>query len=233
MSARIELGAQTYALQGRLNGKPAALLAIYQLPGTNAVKTAQGVRALMEEAKTRFPQGLDYVIPLDTTLAVTEGLKEIEHTLFEAIALVILVVFIFLQGWRATLIPLLAVPVSLVGTFILFPMLGFSINTLSLFGLVLGDRIGGRRCHCGGGSCRAPHRTWIVAERSDRQSNGRGIRSCRCHRIDPLRGVYPHGVHSRNHRQDVSTIRGHHCGFGHLLGIQCAHFESGAFRQCC
>ncbi len=135
--ARIELGAQTYALQGRLNGKAAVLLAIYQLPGTNAVKTAEGVRALMEEAKTRFPQGLDYVIPLDTTLAVTEGLKEIEHTLFEAIALVILVVFIFLQGWRATLIPLLAVPVSLVGTFILFPMLGFSINTLSLFGLVL------------------------------------------------------------------------------------------------
>ena len=135
--ARIELGAQTYALQGRLNGKPAALLAVYQLPGGNAVKTAAGVRKLMEETKTRFPQGLDYVIPLDTTLAVSEGLKEIQHTLFEAIALVILVVFIFLQGWRATLIPLLAVPVSLIGTFIVFPMLGFSINTLSLFGLVL------------------------------------------------------------------------------------------------
>src|SRR4051794_5455690 len=135
--ARIELGAQTYALQGRLNGKPAALLAIYQLPGTNAVKTAEGVRKLMEEAKTRFPQGLDYVIPLDTTLAVTEGIKEIQKTLLEAIGLVILVVFIFLQGWRAALIPLLAVPVSLIGTFIIFPMLGFSINTLSLFGLVL------------------------------------------------------------------------------------------------
>src|SRR4051794_2626026 len=135
--ARIELGAQTYSLQGRLNGKPAALLAIYQLPGTNAVKTAQGVRKLMAESKTRFPKGLDYAIPLDTTLAVTEGINEIKHTLFEAIALVILVVFIFLQGWRATLIPLLAVPVSLIGTFIVFPMLGFSINTLSLFGLVL------------------------------------------------------------------------------------------------
>jgi HAE1 family hydrophobic/amphiphilic exporter-1 len=135
--ARIELGAQTYALQGRLNGKPAAILAVYQLPGSNAVKTAQGVRNLMEEAKTRFPQGLDYIIPLDTTLAVTEGIKEIQHTLFEAIGLVILVVFIFLQGWRATLIPLLAVPVSLIGTFIIFPLLGFSINTLSLFGLVL------------------------------------------------------------------------------------------------
>lgn len=135
--ARIELGAQTYSYQGRLNGKPAAILAIYQLPGSNAVKTAQGVRKLMEEAKTRFPQGLEYVIPLDTTLAVTEGLKEIQKTLFEAIGLVIIVVFIFLQGWRATLIPLLAVPVSLVGTFIVFPILGFSINTLSLFGLVL------------------------------------------------------------------------------------------------
>lgn len=135
--ARIELGAQTYALEGRLNGKPAAILAVYQLPGSNAVKTALGVRKLMEEAKARFPQGLDYVIPLDTTLAVTEGLKEIRTTLFEAIGLVILVVFIFLQGWRATLIPLLAVPVSLIGTFILFPVLGFSINTLSLFGLVL------------------------------------------------------------------------------------------------
>src|SRR3954451_13699532 len=135
--ARIELGAQTYALQGRLNGKPAALLAIYQLPGSNAVKTAEGVRKLMKEAKTRFPQGLDYAIPLDTTLAVSEGIKEIKHTLFEAIGLVILVVFIFLQGWRATLIPLLAVPVSLIGTFMVFPLLGFSINTLSLFGLVL------------------------------------------------------------------------------------------------
>src|SRR5213076_680766 len=98
---------------------------------------ASGVRKLMEEAKTRFPQGLDYVIPLDTTLAVSEGLKEIQHTLLEAIGLVILVVFIFLQGWRATLIPLCAVPVSLIGTLVLFPLFGFSINTLSLFGLVL------------------------------------------------------------------------------------------------
>src|SRR5260370_2453342 len=91
----------------------------------------------MIEAKKRFPQGLDYGVALDTTLPVTEGIKEIQHTLVEALVLVILVVFLFLQGWRATLIPLLAVPVSLVGTFVLFPLLGFSINTLSLFGLVL------------------------------------------------------------------------------------------------
>jgi HAE1 family hydrophobic/amphiphilic exporter-1 len=135
--ARIDLGAQTYNLVGRYSGKPAAVIAVYQLPGSNAVQAAAGVRKLMKEAKQRFPQDLEYDIALDTTLAVTEGLNEIKHTLFEAILLVILVVYIFLQGWRATLIPLLAVPVSLIGTFVVFPSLGFSINTLSLFGLVL------------------------------------------------------------------------------------------------
>ena len=135
--ARLELGAQTYNLIGRYSGKPAAVVAVYQLPGSNAVKAAAGVRKMMAEAKTRFPQDLDYSVALDTTLAVTEGLKEIQHTLFEAIVLVIIVVYIFLQGWRTTLIPLLAVPVSLIGTFVVFPLLGFSINTLSLFGLVL------------------------------------------------------------------------------------------------
>ena len=135
--ARLELGSQTYNIIGRYNGKPAAVVAVYQLPGSNAVKAAAGVRKLMEEVKKRFPQDLEYAVALDTTLAVTEGLKEIQKTLFEAIGLVILVVYIFLQGWRATLIPLLAVPVSLVGTFVVFPALGFSINTLSLFGLVL------------------------------------------------------------------------------------------------
>jgi HAE1 family hydrophobic/amphiphilic exporter-1 len=135
--ARIDLGAQTYNLKGRLNGQPAAILAVYQLPGTNAVKAAQGVRKLMAEAKQRFPADMDYVVSLDQTLSVTEGMREILKTLFEALALVVLVVFIFLQGWRATLIPLCAVPVSLVGTFVVFPLFGFSINTLSLFGLVL------------------------------------------------------------------------------------------------
>ncbi|HTP65624.1 MAG TPA: multidrug efflux RND transporter permease subunit [Geobacteraceae bacterium] len=135
--ARIELGAQTYNLEGRLNGKPCALIALYQMPGTNALEAANGTKKLMAELKKRFPPDLDYTVALDTTLAVTEGMQEIKQTFFEALFLVVLVVFIFLQGWRATLIPLLAVPVSLVGTFALFPMLGFSINTLSLFGLVL------------------------------------------------------------------------------------------------
>jgi HAE1 family hydrophobic/amphiphilic exporter-1 len=135
--ARVQLGAQVYNLQGRLDGKPAAVVAVYQLPGSNAIAAAKGARALMADAKKRFPPGLDYAVALDTTLPVTEGIVEIEHTLVEALVLVILVVYLFLQGWRATLIPLLAVPVSLIGTFALFPLLGFSINTLSLFGLVL------------------------------------------------------------------------------------------------
>jgi HAE1 family hydrophobic/amphiphilic exporter-1 len=135
--ARIELGSLNYNQRGRLNGKPAAIVATYQIPGSNALEVASGLERTMEEARTRFPQDLDYTISLDTTLAVTEGMVEIQHTLVEAMVLVILVVFIFLQSWRATLIPLLTVPVSLVGAFAVFPMLGFSINTLSLFGLVL------------------------------------------------------------------------------------------------
>src|SRR6185295_17936030 len=131
------LGAQNYTIAGRLNGRPATVIAVYQLPGTNALATVARARALMEEMKSRFPDDLDYVVSLDTTLAVTAGIHEIVITLFQALVLVILVVFIFLQGVRATLIPLLAVPVSLIGTFAVFPLLGFSINTLSLFGLVL------------------------------------------------------------------------------------------------
>jgi HAE1 family hydrophobic/amphiphilic exporter-1 len=135
--ARVELGAQNYSVLGRLNGKPGAIIAAYQLPGSNAVQAADGLKKLMTEVKTRFPNDIDYVVSLDTTKAVTEGMKEIILTLVIAIVLVIIVVYIFLQGWRATLIPLLAVPVSLVGTFMFFPLFGFSINTLSLFGLVL------------------------------------------------------------------------------------------------
>src|SRR5258705_5849975 len=135
--ARIELGAQNYSAVGRLNGKPGAIIAVYQLPGSNAVQAAAGVKNLMAQVKTGLPHDVDYVVSLDTTRAVTQGMKEIVLTLVIAIVLVIIVVYIFLQGWRATLIPLLAVPVSLVGTFMFFPLFGFSINTLSLFGLVL------------------------------------------------------------------------------------------------
>ncbi len=135
--ARIELGDQAYAISGRYNQNPSGVMAVYQLPGSNAVETAKLVNARMKELSATFPPGISYNVPLDTTKAVSSGIHEIVITLLEALALVVVVVFIFLQGWRATLIPLLAVPVSLIGTFIIFPALGFSINTLSLFGLVL------------------------------------------------------------------------------------------------
>src|ERR1700756_693841 len=135
--ARVELGSQDYTVVGRLNGKPGAIIAVYQLPGSNAVDAANGVNKLIAGMKRTFPQDMDYVISLDTTKAVTSGIKEIVEALLIAIVLVILVVYIFLQSWRATVIPMLAVPVALIGTFIFFPLFGFSINTLSLLGLVL------------------------------------------------------------------------------------------------
>jgi hydrophobic/amphiphilic exporter-1 (mainly G- bacteria), HAE1 family len=146
--ARVDMGSQYYSYQARLGtapeegkqaqpAQPAALIALYLTPGANALATRAAVLKMMDEARGRFPQGLNYITALDTTLAVSAGIHEIYKTLGEAMVLVIIVVYIFLQGWRATLIPLLAVPVSLIGTFMVFPLLGFSINTLSLFGLVL------------------------------------------------------------------------------------------------
>jgi HAE1 family hydrophobic/amphiphilic exporter-1 len=135
--SRIELGSLTYQQIGRYKGKSAVIISVYQAPGSNALAVAKQVKEQMEELKSSFPHDLEYVVAMDTTLPITEGMKEIVSTLLEALVLVIIVVFLFLQNWRATLIPLLAVPVSLIGTFAIFPILGFSINTLSLFGLIL------------------------------------------------------------------------------------------------
>jgi multidrug efflux pump len=135
--ARIELGALNYQQSSRMNGQPSAIIAVFQAPGSNALAVASGIKATMEELKRRFPGDLDYRVSLDTTLPVTQGIREIVQTLVEALILVIIVVFLFLQNWRATLIPIIAVPVSLIGTFAAFPFLGFSINTLSLFAFVL------------------------------------------------------------------------------------------------
>ncbi len=134
---RAELGSQDYNSFGRLNGKPAGAMAVYLLPGANQLKASEAIYKTMATAKSLFPPGLDYTIVYDTTPAVQASIHEIVKTFVEALILVTLVVFIFLQNLRATIIPLLTVPVSIVGTFIFFPMLGFSVNTLSMFGLVL------------------------------------------------------------------------------------------------
>ena len=135
--ARIELGAQDYNIQGRFNGKHSGILALYQLPGTNALEAAEGVKKVMAKLSGSFPADLQYNIALDTTRPVTAGIREIAETLLIAMVLVIIVVFVFLQGWRATLIPAIAVPVSLIGTFAFFPILGFSINPIALMGMVV------------------------------------------------------------------------------------------------
>lgn len=135
--ARIELGAQAYQSTAAVNGVPSAALGIYLAPGANAIVTADAIKTQLAEMEARFPPDMKTEIVLDSTLPITASMNEIVHTLFEAIALVILVVFVFLQNFRATLIPLLTVPVSLLGAFMVFPLLGFTVNTLTLFGLVL------------------------------------------------------------------------------------------------
>ncbi|MCC6953404.1 MAG: efflux RND transporter permease subunit, partial [Deltaproteobacteria bacterium] len=134
---RVELGAAEYATSITFNGKPAVGIAIFQLPGSNAIETANAVYKRMEELKTRFPQGLDYSIPYDTTIFVRDSIRDVVKTLLEGILLVVIVVLAFLQNWRAAVVPLLAIPVSLIGTFAVMWAFGFSMNNLSLFGLVL------------------------------------------------------------------------------------------------
>lgn len=135
--SRIELGSENYSSSARRNSSPSAVIALYQMPGSNALEVAEAAKKAMQEIAEKFPKDIQFQESLDTTLAITAGVEDIVHTLFEAVLLVILVVFIFLQNWRATLIPLITVPISLIGTIAVFPLLGFSINTLSLLGLVL------------------------------------------------------------------------------------------------
>jgi hydrophobic/amphiphilic exporter-1 (mainly G- bacteria), HAE1 family len=134
---RVELGAQTYDLRARLNKSPAGAIGIYLAPGANALQTADNVKKILEDAKQRFPPDMDYDITLDSTLPIKASMHEIVKTLEEAVILVLLVVYIFLQSFRATIIPMCTVPVSLLGAFIMFPVLGFSVNVLTMFGLVL------------------------------------------------------------------------------------------------
>ncbi len=134
---RVELGAQQYEQSSTLDGQPAVALSIFQLPGTNALQTANGIYAKMQDLKTRFPEGLDYRIVYDTTPFIRESVNEVFLTLRDAVLLVALVVLVFLQNWRAALIPLIAVPVAIVGSFAVMAALGYSLNNLSLFGLVL------------------------------------------------------------------------------------------------
>ena len=135
--AKVELGSQTYNVSSKYNGRDSGAIAVYAAPGSNAINTVDALVKLFEDRSRSFPAGMEYNLTLDTTLAVRASIEEIEHTLVEALLLVVLVVFVFLQGWRATLIPAIAVPVSIIATFALFPLLGFTLNTICLMGMVL------------------------------------------------------------------------------------------------
>ncbi len=226
--ARIELGSLNYQQEGRYNGKAGGVIAIFQTPGSNALQVGEGIKSTMAGLKNAFPGGLDYEVALDTTLPIVEGMHEIVKTLFEAMVLVIIVVFIFLQSWRATLIPLLAVPVSLVGTFAVFPLLGFSLNTLSLFGLILAiglvvdDAIvvvEAVEHHIDHGL--SPMDATLKAMQ---EVTGPGHR----HRAGPLRGVHPGRLHRRHHRPAVPAVRADHRHLGADLGLQRADPQPGA-----
>ena len=228
---RAELGSQDYNAFGRLNGKPAGAMAVYLLPGANQLKAAETIYATMERAKGLFPPGMDYKIVYDTTPAVEASIESIVHTFVEALILVTLVVFIFLQNIRATIIPLITIPVSLIGTFIFFPMLGFSVNTLSMFGLVLAIGI-------------VVDDAIVVVEAvihhlehghepegSDDQGDGGGDGAGDRHRADPVGGVHSRRDARRTGRQHVQAVRADHCDLGAAVGLQRAVADARAVRD--
>ncbi len=217
---RIELGAETYKAFARSNGKPSTILVTFLSPGANAVETADRVTAFMESAKKDFPPGLAYKSIFDPTLFVRAAIRDVVETLFIAIGLVVLVVFLFLQSWRATLIPLLTVPVSILGTFALFPALGFSINMTSMFGLVLAIGI-------------VVDDAIVVVEAGAAQS-GRGhdrqgghhqghvggVGSGGCYRRDSGRRLCAGRVPGRHLRPDLTPVCTHHRGVGSDFRLQ-------------
>ena len=199
--ARIELGAQSYDVRTALNGEPGAGIPIFLQPGANALETAEALMAKMDELKKRFPPGMDYVVPYDTSKFVKASMWEVVKTLGEAMVLVILVVYLFLQSWRATLIPIIAVPISLVGTFAGLWIFGFSINTLTLFAMVLSIGI-------------VVDDAIVVLENIERLMDeeklspmqgghpldGTGCARGGCHCTGTMRGVCAGGVHGGNRR---------------------------------
>jgi HAE1 family hydrophobic/amphiphilic exporter-1 len=227
---RAELGSQDYNAFGRLNGKPAGAMAVYLLPGANQLEGRRGIYAAMGRRRTFFPTGMDYKIVYDTTPAVEASIESIVHTFIEALILVTSSCFIFLQNLRATIIPLLTIPVSLIGTFIFFPMLGFSVNTLSMFGLVLAIGI-------------VVDDAIVVVEavihhlerglspRRDDQGDEGGVGAGDRHRAHPLGGVRPGGAARRAGRQHVPAVRADHRDLGAALGVRRAVADARAVRD--
>ena len=215
---RVELGAYTYVSNAYLDGKVATAIGIFQRPGSNALKTAAVVLKTMDELAKSFPPGLAYRVAYNTTEFVQQSVNEVIKTLFEAVVLVVLVIILFLQTWRAAIIPVVAIPVSLIGTFFVMAAFGFSLNNLTLFGLVLAIGI-------------VVDDAIVVVENVERylaegheparrraQDHGRGRRRAARDRAGAVRGVHSDRLHHRHFRRVLPAVRAHHRHRdGHLL----------------
>jgi multidrug efflux pump subunit AcrB len=227
--ARVELGGKDYSFLGKYNGNPATLMGVFLQPGANQLEVGEAVRTRLTELSQRFPAGFTYAIPFDTTMFVEVSIREVVKTLLEAMVLVFLVVYVFLQSWRATLIPFAAVPVSLIGTFAGLLLLGYSINTLTLFGMVLSigivvdDAIVERRAHHAGGTARA-------ARRGDQGDEG-GDEPHHRHRPRAVRRLHSHRLSGRPHRRAVPAVRGDHLDRRGDLGLRRAHADAEPVRD--
>ena len=228
--ARIELGAGQYSLRSLLNNESAVAIPIAQAPGANALELSDAVRATMKELSKNFPEGIKYEIVYDPTVFVRDSIKAVIETLLEALALVVIVVIVFLQTWRASIIPLLAVPVSIVGTFALMLAFGFSINTLSLFGLVLAIGIVVDDAIVVVENVERNIAQRPVAARGDVQGDGRSQRPDHRDRAGAGRRVRADRVHHRPHRRVLQAVRADDRDLDGDLGDQLADAEPGAGR---
>ena len=228
--ARIEMGAQGYDQTCTLDGKPSVALSIYQLPGTNALKTAKLVRDKMEELKQRFPEGLEYSIVYDTTPFINESINEVFITLIDAVLLVAFVVLLFLQNWRSAIIPLVAVPVAIIGTFAVMAAMGFSLNNLTLFGLVLAIGIVVDDAIVVVEAVEHHIETRPAAPRGHDQGHEPGLRAGHRRGPGPQRGLRALRVHQRHHRAVLPPVRPDDRRVDGDFGVQFADAQPGAFR---
>ena len=226
--ARLELGAGDYTLRSQLDNKDAVAIPIFEAPGANAIELSDAVRAKMAELATRFPEGMTYDVVYDPTVFVRDSISAVVTTLFEAVLLVVLVVILFLQTWRASIIPLLAVPVSIVGTFAALHLLGFSINTLTLVRSRARDRHRRRRRDRRGRERRAQHRGGQIAARGGAPGHARGLGPDHRDRARALRRVRADVVPDRRHGPVLQAVRRDHRDLDGDLGDQLADPVAGA-----
>ena len=231
--ARVELGAQDYVTNSYLNNKPAVALAIFQRPGTNALASADSIIKMMSELKQTFPPGLDYEIVYNPTEFIADSVSAVYATLFEAVLLVVLVIIVFLQSWRTAIIPIVAIPVSLIGTFAVMAALGFSINTLTLFGMVLAIGIVVDDAIVVVENVERNIALGLSPARCGSQDHGRGRRRGRGDRARARGGVHPDGFHPRHHGPVLSPIRVDDRRIDADLGVQLADLVARLGGACC